>query len=226
MNGLFPEALGGDAPVRLGFLPLGTGNSFLRDFSDQGADYAVQSIIEGRQRACDVLQLRHRDGVLYFINLMSMGFVADVCTLANQRFKRFGDFGYVLGVFSMVANLRASRFPLRVDQGPTQDDAATFVSINNSRFTGGKMMMAPQAETADGLADLIHVGEMGRFSLLRTFPGSSRGLTSHTSTVRQCQVQSIDFELPNEVDVMIDGEVLRILPQQLRVLPGALGVRV
>ena len=126
----------------------------------------------------------------------------------------------------MVANLRASRFPLRVDQGPTQDDAATFVSINNSRFTGGKMMIAPQAETADGLADLIHVGEMGRFSLLRTFPRIFKGTHIAHPAVRQCQVQSIDFELPNEVDVMIDGEVLRILPQQLRVLPGALGIRV
>ena len=33
VNGLFPQALGGERPT-LAFLPLGTGNSFLRDFSD------------------------------------------------------------------------------------------------------------------------------------------------------------------------------------------------
>ena len=49
-------------------------------------------MIEGQHRACDVIQLTHRDGVLYFMNLMSMGFVADVCALANRRFKGLGDF--------------------------------------------------------------------------------------------------------------------------------------
>jgi diacylglycerol kinase family enzyme len=36
VNGLYPEALSGERPT-LAFLPLGTGNSFLRDFSDRGA---------------------------------------------------------------------------------------------------------------------------------------------------------------------------------------------
>ncbi len=39
VNGLFPEASAGERPT-LGFLPLGTGNSFLRDFSDRGVEHA------------------------------------------------------------------------------------------------------------------------------------------------------------------------------------------
>ena len=54
VNGLFPEALEGDRPT-LGFLPLCTGNSFLRDFSDQGVDYAMESLLARRSRKCDVL---------------------------------------------------------------------------------------------------------------------------------------------------------------------------
>ena len=134
LNGLFPQALEARNRVSLGVLPLGTGNSFLRDFTDEGADYAVRSILEGQQRTCDVIQLTHKDGVLYFMNLMSLGFVADVCALANRRFKRFGDLGYVMGVFSEVARLQPSCFPMRTDLGITDDEAVTFVSINNSRF--------------------------------------------------------------------------------------------
>ena len=40
VNGLFPEAASG-ARAALGFLPLGTGNSFLRDFSDRGVEHAA-----------------------------------------------------------------------------------------------------------------------------------------------------------------------------------------
>ena len=52
VNGLFPLADGAETPT-LGFLPLGTGNSFLRDFSDKGVEYAMQSLIAGRSRKCD-----------------------------------------------------------------------------------------------------------------------------------------------------------------------------
>ena len=87
-------------------------------------------------------------------------------------------------------------------------------------------MMAPQAQTNDGQADLIRVGEMGRLSLLRTFPKIFRGTHVNHPVISQRRVQTIDFNLHNEVDVMIDGEVLRLLPRRLQVLPGALHVNV
>ena len=52
VNGLMPA----EDRVALGFLPLGTGNSFLRDFTGDGVDYSIQAIVEGRRRACDVIR--------------------------------------------------------------------------------------------------------------------------------------------------------------------------
>ena len=92
VNGLFPEAAAGEAPT-LGFLPLGTGNSFLRDFSDRGVEYAIESILADRLRPCDVLRMRHRAGTIYYINLLSMGFSADVATLRARRFAHWGELG-------------------------------------------------------------------------------------------------------------------------------------
>ena len=43
VNGLFPDALA-EGRAALGFLPLGTGNSFLRDFTNRGAEYAIDAI--------------------------------------------------------------------------------------------------------------------------------------------------------------------------------------
>src|SRR5436190_1236487 len=39
--------------VALGFLPLGTGNSFLRDFAKDGAAASMQALLEGRTRTGD-----------------------------------------------------------------------------------------------------------------------------------------------------------------------------
>src|SRR5262249_45923393 len=101
INGLFPEAeagAGSNEPPTLAFLPLGTGNSFLRDFSKDGSAYAKDALLAGKTRPCDVIRLTHSDGVLYYMNLLSVGFTADVAMLTNQRLKGLGEVGYLLGV--------------------------------------------------------------------------------------------------------------------------------
>ena len=72
VNGLFPEALSGARPS-LGFLPLGTGNSFLKDFTARGIEHTIEALKNGSRRACDVIRLRHSGGELYYLNLLSLG---------------------------------------------------------------------------------------------------------------------------------------------------------
>ncbi len=224
VNGLFPEAAAGERAT-LGFLPLGTGNSFLRDFTDRGAEHSIQALRAGRARACDVLRLRHREGVLYFINLLSMGFAADVATLTNRRFKRLGELGYLLGVLTCLARLRRRAFPLRVDDDAQLDlRRCLFVSFNNSKFTGGKMMIAPQASTDDGLLEFVRWGPIGRLRLLANlhtlYDGSH---LSHPLASRRA-VRRVEFELEAPVNVMVDGEALTLHAETLEVLPAALDV--
>src|SRR6202795_2778537 len=59
--------------VALGFLPLGTGNSFLRDFTKDGAAASMQALLEGRTRTVDLLRLTHAAGEIYSFNLLSVG---------------------------------------------------------------------------------------------------------------------------------------------------------
>src|SRR5208282_4332237 len=116
VNGLFPEALAGDRPA-IGFLPLGTGNSFLKDFTSNGASGAAQSIVSGTRRRCDVMRLTHASGEMYYINLLTLGFAADVAAAANRRFKALGEGGYILSVLTCLARLDRRPFPHRTDAG-------------------------------------------------------------------------------------------------------------
>ncbi len=227
VNGMFAVDRPPDSPrPSLGFLPLGTGNSFLRDFTDRGAEYAVEAMIQGKRRACDVIRVHHTQGVLHFINIFSIGFVADVGATRNRRFSHLGELGYTLSTVLRVADLHPYVFPLEIaGRGQLDCEPLTFLSINNSRFTGGKMMMAPAADTSDGLLDIIRVGRMGRLSLLRTFPKIFQGTHIHHPAVSCCQAPALDFHLEGEVDVMIDGEMLRLNPTRLEVLPAVLDVR-
>ena len=68
--------------ITLGFLPLGTGNSFLRDFTNEGAD-VLRSSSHNRTRPVDLIRLTHASGEIYSFNILSVGFTADVG--AQQR---------------------------------------------------------------------------------------------------------------------------------------------
>jgi diacylglycerol kinase (ATP) len=224
VNGLFPEASAGEPPT-LGFLPLGTGNSFLRDFSDRGVEHAIESLIAGRSQACDVLRLRHRGGVIHYINLLSVGFPADVATLRARRFSRQGELGYVISIFLGLARLRRRPFPVRAD-GEKEFDRrrCLFLTFNNSKFTGGTMMIAPKAEVNSGLIEYVRWGAIGRLGLIGNLPRLYDGTHIEHPRAERKAVRRVEFDLKEPVDVMVDGEVLTLHCEELDVLPGVLNV--
>ena len=226
VNGLFPDALTTpEEQPTLGFLPLGTGNSFLRDFGDQGVEHAMGALLGRRSRACDVLRLTHRDGVLYYINLLSVGFSADVNILRQRRFSNSGQVGYWVSILLGLAQLKRRPFPVRV-AGASEFDRrpCLFLSFNNSKFTGGTMMIAPAAATDDGLIDFVRWGPIGRAGLVRNLGGLYDGTHVRHRLAESRKTPRVEFDLDGPVDVMVDGEALTVRCEAIDVLPSALKV--
>ena len=224
VNGLFPEALEGQPPT-LGFLPLGTGNSFLRDFNDRGVDGAMEALLAQRTRPCDVLRMAHREGVIHYINLLSVGFAADVNMTRSRTFSGWGELGYFLSIFLRLARLDRRPFPL-LAEGMTEIDhrRCLFLTFNNSKFTGGTMMIAPDAKVDDGLIEYVRWGPIGRVGLIRNLSTLYDGTHVKHPLAERKAVKQIEFQLEHPVDVMVDGEALTLHLEKLDVLPSALRV--
>lgn len=224
VNGLFPGAQ--ERPT-LAFLPLGTGNSFLRDFGDRGVEQGLEALLRGRSQPCDVIRLRHKDGALHYINLLSVGFAADVATLRARRFAGWGEFGYQSSIFITLARFRRRPFPLRVDEeGQVDRRRCLFLTFNNSKYTGGTMMIAPKAEVNDGLIEYVRWGPIGRLGLIGNLPTLYDGTHINHPLAERRSAKKVEFLLDGPVDVMVDGEVLTLECQMLDVLPSALNVMV
>jgi len=232
VNGLFPESLtatgssSDEGRATLGFLPLGTGNSFLRDFAEQsGVEHALEALEARRSRPSDVLRLRHKSGTIYYTNLLSVGFAADVAALRHRRFAGFGQFGYLLSIFLCLARLNRRPFPVRIDgAGEFDSRPCLFLTFNNSKFTGGTMMIAPDAVTDDGLIEYVRWGPIGRRGLIRNLSTLYDGTHTRHPLAERRAVRQVDFRLDGPVDVMVDGEVLALECQSIDVLPSALRV--
>ena len=224
VNGLFPAAAT-DGRAALGFLPLGTGNSFLRDFTERGSDYAIEAILTRRRRPCDVIRLNHAGGSLYYINTLNIGFAADVATLTNRHLKHLGELGYLVGVLVSLARLRRRPFPLRAD-GERDDRRCLFLAFSNSKYTGGKMMIAPQASIDSGAIEYVHWGPIGRFGLVRNLATLFDGSHIRHPLASRRTATRIEFDIGTPVDVVVDGEVLTLEVESLDVLSSALDVMV
>lgn len=224
LNGIFG---GGESKERvaLGFLPLGTGNSFLRDFANDGADAAMRALLERRTRPVDLIRLKHAAGEVYSLNILSVGFTADVGALANRLFKPLGHFGYLLGVFVRLLQLKRRSFALRCDLDTEWDERRSlFLTFNNSKYTGGTMLIAPQADASDGLIEFVRWGPIGRLGLLRTLPKLYDGTHVQHPLASRRAVKHVEFNVPLPVDVMIDGEIATLECRTLDILPGAVDV--
>jgi diacylglycerol kinase (ATP) len=224
LNGVLPSC-SEKHRISLGFLPLGTGNSFLRDFTQDGAEGSLQALLAGRKRPVDLVRLTHATGELYSFNLLSVGFTADVAALTNRFFKPLGQLGYLLGVFVRVVQLRRRAFTLRCDDDQTWDDRrCLFLAFNNSKYTGGTMLIAPNADPTDGLIEFVRWGPIGRFGLMRMLPKLYDGTHIAHPLASRRAVRHVEFNVAVPVDVMIDGEVATLECRSLDVIPAAVDI--
>jgi len=214
---------GGPRPV-FGSLPLGSGNSFLRDFGVLGPEAAVEAIARGVARPVDAVRAEHAGGALHFLNLLSVGFSARAGALMNRRFKPLGRRGYDLAVLLCAARMRHHAFRLRADHGDWDERPCTLLAFCNSRYTGGSMRMAPAADPTDGRLDLIRIGPLSGPRLVASFPRIFRGTHVDMPETEAGQARRVELALEGPVDCMIDGEVLSLELRALEVAPAALEV--
>jgi len=211
--------------IALGFLPLGTGNSFLRDFTKHGAEASLDALFANRTRPVDLVRLTHASGKIYSFNILSVGFTADVGALTNRLFKPLGHLGYLLGVFVGLVQLKRRAFVLRSDDETEWDTRRSlFLTFNNSKYTGGTMLIAPDANPSDGFIEFVRWGPIGRFGLLRMLPRLYSGTHLNHPLASRKSVKHVEFNIPVPVDVLIDGEIFSLECKTLDILPSAVDI--
>ncbi len=88
------------------------------------------------------------------------------------------------------------------------------------------MMIAPLADTADGLLEYVRCGPIARIGLIRSLHTLYDGSHLKHPMASRRAARRIEFDLDGPVDVMVDGEVLTLQCQTLEVLSAALDVLV
>jgi diacylglycerol kinase (ATP) len=226
INGMYLQGRPEFLP-EIGMIPAGTGNSFLREFEITTPEEALHRISAGRRLKIDLIQFEYQlDGRTerrYSLNLIGVGLITDILKLANDWLKFLHSFGYSLAVMIRLAKGIHNKIDLEADgRGWSVSNSALVIS--NSKYTGGKMKIAPHAETADGKADMVVFRDVNRREMIQIFKGVFSG--AHAAHPKVEMIQGVNMAVVGTPDlyVMADGEVLGKTPLRIKLLPQELTI--
>ncbi len=217
LNSLLTTHEPGDIPP-LGILPCGSGNCFARDLNITSIEDGVSALAAGTVRHVDVCSFTQKEELHYFVNLTGFGFVTDVAKTAS-RFKFLGSFSYIIGVLYRIIGLKFHQLELEVD-GKTISAKNCFVEFCNSRFTGGNMLMAPEARIDDGFFDIVIAAPLSRLGLIGTFPKIFRGTHVKHPAVTVLKATSAKVTTTPRKTLLPDGELFGETPTDINIHPG------
>jgi YegS/Rv2252/BmrU family lipid kinase len=204
----------------LGIVPGGRGNDLARVLGIPAEPQAAAAmLLAGQTRRIDVGEVNGKR----FLGIASVGFDSEANRLANETKWLRGNLVYAYAGVRTLLGWKPARFTVRAGEERERFSGYS-VSVANSRAFGGGMLIAPDADLADGEFDVVTVGEVGKLRFLSNLPKVFKGTHVEEDEVRVFRASRLELSASRPFPVYADGEHLTDLPASLRVLPQALSV--
>lgn len=209
------------ARIPIGVVPTGTGNSVARELEIELSDWpsAIDIVLDNQPKKIDIACVRTNEDVYYFVNILGIGFAANVTARAHSL-KTFGNVAYTLGVFLEAVSLQPASFDINID-GKSIERSAIFVEVSNTRYTAN-FFMAPAARIDDGLLDITVLNKVSRRKLIQYFPKIFTGEHVALEEVETFQARNIRIASNRPQRVSPDGELRGATPVEIECLPQAI----
>ncbi|MBN1118855.1 MAG: diacylglycerol kinase family lipid kinase [Bacteroidales bacterium] len=233
VNGIFLQEATDPENIKLGMIPIGTGNDWIKTFGiPLGYDESIQTIIENKVVKQDIGKITYSDNneenTRFFANIAGFGFDAMVAERANAL-KAKGKKGLIVYLQSLLGSFfsyKICRAKIQIDKQEIEDYIFTS-SIGIGKFNGGGMMQTPYAIPNNGRFQITVIKKIGLFGIIRNLARLYKGtfVKDHRVSTYTCKEVYISgvHTIPGEVD----GESLGnhsfhivMIPEKLQVIYG------
>ncbi|HSP60833.1 MAG TPA: diacylglycerol kinase family protein [Ornithinimicrobium sp.] len=216
----------------VGILPAGTGNDNARSLAvPLHAAGALDVLLGGRRRSVDVLRVEELDR--HVLGSVNAGLDARIAHRATLLPRHLGALSYTVAALVEIGRLPRTpplRYRLTIDPDggtpQTEELDALVVVPANMPFVGGGLKVAPDADPADGLLDLVVIRPLSPGRALTLLRAVRAGRHTRLPEVEVRRTHQVRVEGPADVLAHGDGEALAPLPLTVRVVPSALQVLV
>ena len=233
-DGTFNEALNGFMKrpnksyenINVGFLPGGTGNSFMHDLNGATYQKALKIILNGQTKRIDVLKLnfnKNLSNFSYSLNIVGWGLASDI-NILSDKLRFLGGVRYNVASLYYIFNKQVRSATITIDK-KSNYKKYLFVMCLNTMHTGKGMKAAPNAKLDDGLFDVIIINaKISKFKLLQLLPKLFTGDHIFSKDVEYLQAKYLEID-SDSIDVLnIDGENKFNTPVSISIVPKVLNI--
>lgn len=220
LNAIMPLSTKEDL-ARLAIWPVGTGNSVMREFPINTPKEWLEAVAQRRGKPIDVGKLLYQSGERYFLNFIGSGQAGIAIKLFDRWFRRFKIAGYSLAAFASILGGNPSYdSQLVTKEGVVLQESHAAILINNSRYIGGNMLVAPKASLDDGLLDITFCPHRSIWKLLCAFKGIFNG--HYADFIAQVQSSELAWHCKAMMPLNVDGDYFICRPERIAVAHKAL----
>lgn len=219
-NGILLQTDVPSTDIRLGVIPVGTGNDWIRSYGiPREYEKAVEVVATGKEFVQDVAKCTYinRKGEpesRYCVNISGAGLDAavnlKVCQMKDKG--KNGKMAYMSQLAKSVLSYRSCKMCVRVDGVNEAKGLIMSTAVGIGQFNGSGMWQLPNSVADDGLLDVTVIETMSVPRILSVVGRLFDGKIYSVKRVHNYKGRTVEF-LSDEVrEVEIDGEALGTTP--------------
>ena len=204
--------------VAISVLTGGSGNDFVRLFSEPEAFKDLERLMDCEEAEFDVIRCNDD----YSINICSVGLDARIGTDVSN-YKRLplltGFRAYAVSALVNTIRGVAEHYIVEVG-GEVFDEKHTLVCACNGRYYGGGFLPVPDADPADGLMDVLVVRKVSRLQVLAVIGKYKAGKYKDIpDLIRHFRTDQLKITCDKPTSVNLDGELRTAQTVEFTVAP-------
>lgn len=223
VNGIFSQTEVNPSEIKVGVIPVGTGNDWCRHHNIKpDVEYALQIILNGKTILHDIGIATFETTQKYFINISGAGFEGYVAIKSNESRKIFrGKFFYTIQILKYFFQYQSTAMQLKYND-TTMDEKIFSIAVAICKYNGAGLMQAPHAVANDGLFDITVIKNAPKMQLLSCLPKMYSGSFIKNRNVQTFRTNCIELSSTANCFVDTDGETGQSLPVTFSIIPNAI----
>lgn len=210
-------------------IPIGTGNDFVRNFTNSENFLDIERHIDGEPVKIDLLLCNGRS----CINMINIGFDCNAAKRTGE-IKRSplvpSGCAYAFGVVFTLCGRISTPMHIELGNGEVIREELLLSTIANGGFCGGGFHSNPRASLTDGLFDICAVRKISRARFIGMVKYYKAGEHLENEKlapyIRYYQTDSARFRFEKPINICVDGEIEMSDTVEIRILPAALSFSV
>lgn len=228
VNGFFDDGGIAAAHATVAPVPAGTGGDFCRTLGlARDPAEALHQIAHGVVRPCDVGRITLGDRPAgYFVNIADLGMGGALVERLTRASRAMGGFlTYLWHLLAVLATYEGKRVAVRVDGAPFFEGPVSSVVVANGRYFGSGMHVAPKADIASGVFEVVIIESASKLATLRSLPRMYQGRLEGHPSVHITRGAEVEVGPADGLLLDVDGEYVGAAPVRFTIVPHALAVR-